>query len=28
VYVNEEVVDPTCLLACLSRQGQATPVYH
>lgn len=21
VYVNEEVVDPTCLLACLSRQG-------
>ncbi|MDB5997095.1 MAG: hypothetical protein JWP42_4231 [Pseudomonas sp.] len=28
VYVNEEVVDPTCLLACLTRQGQATPVYH
>ncbi|MCP1501060.1 hypothetical protein J2Y86_005767 [Pseudomonas migulae] len=28
VYVNEEVIDPTCLLACLSRQGQATPVYH
>ncbi|MHC8309649.1 hypothetical protein ACYZUC_08510 [Pseudomonas sp. GT1P32] len=28
VYVNEEVVDPTCLLACLSRQGQETPVYH
>lgn len=28
VYVNEEVVDPTCLLACLSRQGQATSVYH
>ncbi|VVN31043.1 hypothetical protein PS662_04882 [Pseudomonas fluorescens] len=28
VYVNEEVVDPTCLLACLSGQGQATPVYH
>lgn len=23
VYVNEEVVDPTCLLACLSRQGPA-----
>jgi len=22
VYVNEEVFDPTCLLACLSRQGQ------
>ena len=21
VYVNEEVLDPTCLLACLSRQG-------
>ncbi|KQV10027.1 hypothetical protein ASC74_13415 [Pseudomonas sp. Root329] len=21
VYVNEEVVDPTCLLECLSRQG-------
>ncbi|KDD67545.1 hypothetical protein [Pseudomonas mandelii] len=21
VYVNEEVFDPTCLLACLSRQG-------
>lgn len=23
VYVNEEVSDPTCLLACLSRQGPA-----
>ena len=23
VYVNEEVLDPTCLLACLSRQGPA-----
>ncbi|MHC8350176.1 hypothetical protein ACYZT7_12675 [Pseudomonas sp. RT4P38] len=21
VYANEEVLDPTCLLACLSRQG-------
>ncbi|WP_283183929.1 MULTISPECIES: hypothetical protein [unclassified Pseudomonas] len=21
VYVNEEALDPTCLLACLSRQG-------
>ncbi|MHC8339918.1 hypothetical protein [Pseudomonas sp. HLT2-19-2] len=21
VYVNEEVLDPTCLFACLSRQG-------
>ncbi|MHC8334449.1 hypothetical protein [Pseudomonas sp. LB3P25] len=21
VYINEEVLDPTCLLACLSRQG-------
>ena len=28
VYVNEEVIDPTCLLACLSRQGQSTAVYH
>ncbi|MGV8916977.1 MAG: hypothetical protein ACOH2R_04095 [Pseudomonas sp.] len=28
VYVNEEVVDPTCLLACLRQQGQATPVFH
>ncbi|MDQ3203686.1 MAG: hypothetical protein M3Q94_16235 [Pseudomonadota bacterium] len=28
VYVNEEVVDPTCLLACLSRQGPVHPVYH
>jgi len=22
IYVNDEVLDPTCLLACLSRQGQ------
>ena len=28
VYVNEEVVDPTCLLACLSRQGPVQSVYH
>ena len=21
IYVNDEVLDPTCLLACLSRQG-------
>lgn len=28
IYVNQEVVDPTCLLACLSRPGQPTPVYH
>ena len=28
VYVNEEVVDPTCLLACLSRQGPVNTVYH
>ena len=25
VYVNEEVLDPTCLLECLSRQG---PLMH
>jgi hypothetical protein len=24
VYINEEVLDPTCLLACLSRQGPLT----
>ncbi|VVM44833.1 hypothetical protein PS645_00442 [Pseudomonas fluorescens] len=28
VYVNEEVVEPACLLACLSRQGPVDPVYH
>ncbi|MHC8285847.1 hypothetical protein ACYZUD_03230 [Pseudomonas sp. XS1P51] len=28
VYVNEEVIDPTCLLACLSRQSQSNAVYH
>ncbi|VVO17812.1 hypothetical protein [Pseudomonas fluorescens] len=28
VYVNEEVLDPTCMLACLSGQGQASEVYH
>lgn len=28
VYINEEVIDPTCLLACLSRQGPLAPVYH
>jgi hypothetical protein len=26
VYVNQEVIDPTCLLACLSQK--ATAVYH
>ncbi|VVM90588.1 hypothetical protein PS862_03208 [Pseudomonas fluorescens] len=28
VYVNEEVPDPSCLLACLGGQGQASEVYH
>jgi hypothetical protein len=28
VYINEEVLDPTCLLACISRPEQATEVYH
>ena len=28
VYVNEEVIDPTCLLACQNPQAQPTTVYH
>jgi hypothetical protein len=28
IYINEEVLDPSCLLACLSGQEQATEVYH
>ncbi|WLH14957.1 hypothetical protein PSH58_11995 [Pseudomonas hefeiensis] len=28
VYINEEVLDPTCLLACLSRQGRSHAAYH
>ena len=28
VYVNEEIIDPTCLLACQRPQGQPLPVYH
>ncbi|MGF6125030.1 hypothetical protein QF019_000219 [Pseudomonas frederiksbergensis] len=25
IYVNDEVLDPSCLLACLTRQEQAMP---
>jgi hypothetical protein len=28
VYVNEEVLDPSCMLACLSGQEQPAQVYH
>lgn len=28
VYVNEEVLDPTCMLACLGGQEQPAQVYH
>lgn len=28
VYVNEEVLDPTCMLACLGAREQPDQVYH